>query len=93
MQNPVRVGIIGDFDPAREAHVATVNALQHAADQLSAKVNITWIPTTSIPSANGPGELQSFDGLWAAPVTPKNPDGAIAGIRVARESNIPFFGT
>ena len=94
MKNPIKVGVIGDFDPAREAHTATVRAIYHAADKLSLKADVIWIPTSSIPSINGLKELQTFDCLWASPGAPyKSMDGAIAGIRIAREKNKPFFGT
>ncbi|MFO7445766.1 MAG: hypothetical protein R6W90_05330 [Ignavibacteriaceae bacterium] len=38
--------------------------------------------------------LNTFDGLWCVPGSPyKNMEGALKGIKYARENNIPFLGT
>ncbi len=94
MKTSISVGIIGDFDPARAVHTVTVNAILHAAQSLSIKADITWIPTPSIPSVNGVKEIQSFDCIWVSPGAPyTSMSGAISGIRIAREVNKPLFGT
>ncbi len=93
MKSQIRLGIIGDYDTNKSSHVATMEAIQHAAGILSLDVDVTWIPTPSIPTENGLKELHSFDGLWASPGSPyKSMNGTLAGIRLAREMNKPFFG-
>ncbi len=93
MKSRIKLGIIGDYDKNKSSHPATVEAIQHAAGKLSLDVDVTWIPTPSIPTDNGLKELRSFDGLWASPGSPYNSmNGALAGIRIAREMNKPFFG-
>jgi CTP synthase (UTP-ammonia lyase) len=94
MGQTVNIGIIGDFDPNRSAHPATNDALHHAANHLSVRVNITWLPTLSILTKKGQQRLERFDGLWASAGSPyQSMDGALRGIRLARELNRPFFGT
>ena len=91
MHSNVRIGIIGDYD-GRPSHLATEEALKHAAKALDIEVEYTWLPTVMFDS--GEHELQSFHGLWCAPGSPyKSMNGAINVIKYARESNCPFIGT
>jgi CTP synthase (UTP-ammonia lyase) len=49
---------------------------------------------TDTVAAGGTGALAAFDGLWAAPGSPyRSLEGALAGVRFARERGVPFFGT
>jgi CTP synthase (UTP-ammonia lyase) len=89
----VSIGIIGDFDENRPSHGATNDALNHAANYLSARVNFAWLPTPSLLTEKGQQQLEQFDGLWAAGSPYQSLDGALRGIQSARELNIPFFGT
>lgn len=92
MTNPVRVGIIGDYNPAFHPHLATDAAIHHAARRLGRPVSITWLPTQDL--AHTTAELQHYDALWCAPGSPyRSLDGALNGIRFAREQRRPFIGT
>ena len=94
MNKTVSVGIIGDFDESRPSHIATNDALNHAANQLLIKINIVWLPTPSLLTEDGQRSLKQFDAIWASPGSPyQSMDGAIRGIQLARELNLPFFGT
>jgi len=94
MNQTVGIGIIGDFDENRVSHKATNEALYHAANYLSARVNIVWLPTQSLLTSEGQKRLGQFDGLWAAPGSPyQSLKGALRGIQFAREMNCPFTGT
>jgi len=90
----LRIGIIGDWDPERGSHVATNDALGHAADALAVALEISWLPTRAL---DGPGSatlLRSCDGLWCAPGSPyESMEGALRAIRFAREQDWPFVGT
>jgi CTP synthase (UTP-ammonia lyase) len=88
-----RIGIVGDFDPGYISHRETGAALEDSAQRLGIAVAYEWVPTTAV-AAGGPGLVAAFDGLWAAPGAPyRSLEGALAGIRFARERGIPFFGT
>lgn len=91
MKFKIRIGIIGDYD-GRLSHIATEEALKHAAKMLEIEVEYKWLPTVMFDS--GDEELTLYDGLWCAPGSPyKSMNGATRAIQYARESNCPFIGT
>jgi CTP synthase (UTP-ammonia lyase) len=54
---------------------------------------VSWIATTDLDHDAGE-HLAGFAALWCAPGSPyRSMTGALAGIRIARESNRPFLGT
>jgi CTP synthase (UTP-ammonia lyase) len=84
---PTRIGLIGDYTPTAVAHQAIPLALAAAG----ADVQVRWIPTVEI---TGDSTFDGFDGLWCVPASPyRNTEGALHGIRFAREHGIPFLGT
>ena len=90
----LRVGVIGDFNPQLRYHLATNEALRHAAHTLSLRVDTTWLPTESLDTADCAATLQRFDALWCAPASPyKSMRGALKAIQWARETDWPFIGT
>ncbi len=94
MNQMIDIGIIGDYDANLSSHPATNAAIEHAADQLAVKASVEWIPTPSLLTAAGQEKLEQFDGLWASAGSPyQSMEGALSGIRFAREKNKPFFGT
>jgi CTP synthase (UTP-ammonia lyase) len=94
MSNPLRIGIIGDFNPQLRSHSATNAALSHAARALAVTLECTWLPTQSLHKAGSESALRPFDALWCAPASPyKSMQGALRAIRFAREKGWPFIGT
>ncbi len=93
MDRTVKVGVVGDFDASSALHAATNAALNHAAAALGIPVTISWVQTPTLE--DGPASaLEMFDALWCSPGSPyKSMDGALAGIRFAREQGRPFFAT
>jgi CTP synthase (UTP-ammonia lyase) len=93
MQTTLNIGIIGDFNPQNVTHVATNAAIDHAAAAIGQPVQITWVPTDQL-EREGMAGLAPFQALWCSPGSPYvSMEGALAAIRFARESNLPFFGT
>ena len=91
---PIRIGIIGDFNPKFHSHLATNEALLLAADALSLDVQMTWLPTPELKHECAEELLARYDGLHAAPGSPyQSMEGALAGIRFARTRNLPFTGS
>src|SRR5437899_2924248 len=70
MNVPLRVGIIGDFDPHLRSHIATNEAVSHAASALSVPVECEWLPTQSLDEEGSETTLKPFDALWCAPASP-----------------------
>ncbi len=94
MNRSLKVGIIGDFNPHNLTHIATQEALSHAARALAVSVEPAWLPTPSLDNDFSQVELKSFDALWCAPASPyQSMNGALRAIRFAREENWPFIGT
>ena len=94
MNRPLRVGIIGDFEPNFHSHVATNEALSHAAGALSLTLDRHWLPTQSLNDDGSETILEGYDSLWCSPGSPYNSmNGALKAIRFARETDRPFVGT
>jgi CTP synthase (UTP-ammonia lyase) len=94
MGKSITIGIIGDFDNNFPSHIATNEALRHAADYLSLDVKIDWLPTLSFKKKSVKTTIGQYQGIFASPGSPyRGMEGAIKGIRLARELNIPFIGT
>jgi len=94
MNQSLRIGIIGDFDPIRSSHNATNEALNHTAKALSVILDLVWLPTQLLEEESSEMRLKSFDGLWCSPGSPyKSMRGALKSIRFSREQGWPFIGT
>jgi CTP synthase (UTP-ammonia lyase) len=91
---PVRIGILGDFNPEYHSHLATNASLQHAARALGRSVESEWVPTPSLLDPGVEKTLASFDALWVSPGSPyKSMAGMLAGIQRARRGNWPLIAT
>jgi CTP synthase (UTP-ammonia lyase) len=89
----LRVAIIGDKQPGFVPQEAIETALNHAAARQDVRVETTWHATPILESKTE-ARLQHADAIWCAPGGPYlSLDGALNGIRYAREHNIPFLGT
>jgi len=88
MAATIRIGVIGDFDESNATHVATNRGIQHGAEVLGQKFDMVWLPTDEAQ------DLGAFTGLLCSPGSPyRSLEGALAGIRYARENGLPFLGT
>jgi CTP synthase (UTP-ammonia lyase) len=94
MNRPLKIGILGDLDTNHPSRIATDAALNHAATVLSAAIDISWLPTRMLEQEGVELALKPFDALWCAPGSPyESMDGALDGIRFAREKDRPFVAT
>ncbi|MGF6287202.1 CTP synthase C-terminal region-related (seleno)protein [Pseudomonas silensiensis] len=88
---PIRIALIGDYDPHVTAHQAIPIALGMAAEDVNTDVQLQWLATDRI-GTDAP--LAGFDGFWCVPASPyRDMDGALRAIRFAREQQRPFLGT
>lgn len=88
-----RIALIGDRHPDVIAHTAIPLALEIAGRSTNIRVEWEWVHTSTIPDKPA-GRLAGFDGIWCVPASPyANTAGALAAIRMARESQRPFLGT
>ena len=94
MNQAIKVGVIGDFNPSNDSHRATNDAVKHGADLLGTASSVEWIATEALDRTSVDTTLGRFDALWCAPASPyRSMSGALEGIRFARERGWPFFGT
>lgn len=88
MAAATRIGIIGDYNAQNPTHVATTNGIQHASEILGKPLEAVWLAT------DRPQDFGNFQGLFGSPGSPyRSMEGALAGIRYARENKVPFMGT
>ncbi|MFV0930276.1 CTP synthase [Pseudomonas jessenii] len=88
---PIRIALIGDYDPQVTAHQAIPVALEMAAEHSGLNVQWQWLATDDIHAET---PLHRFDGFWCVPASPyRSMDGALLAIRFAREQRRPFLGT
>lgn len=86
-----RIALIGD----RSATVRSHNRIPMLLDALRVRDQIDldayWIPTSEADDAD---TLRGFDAVWLVPGSPYHSEaGAVAAVRIVRESGIPFLGT
>lgn len=91
MNSPLRIALVGDYNPDVVAHKAIPLAIDDAAAVLELPLRYDWLATSEIKSAD---DLADYDAIWVVPASPyKNAEGAFIAIRHARENSIPFLGT
>lgn len=88
-----KIGLIGDYDAEVVAHIAIPKAIELASKDLGCQIEIEWLSTTSLEN-DFEQKLKTFQALWTVPASPyKSMQGALNGIRFAREHSVPFLGT
>ena len=94
MNQPLKIGIIGDRNANPPSHVATGDALCHAAESLRVTVEWAWLPTQQLEEEPVRPNPAQFDALWCSSGSPyKSTAGALFAIQFAREEGWPFIGT
>jgi CTP synthase (UTP-ammonia lyase) len=89
---PIRIAIVGDYQPENVTHTATGAAIQHTTKHLGLTALSEWIPTDTV--ADPSARLSQFQALWIAPGSPyRSLEGALAAIQYARLSGVPLIGT
>ncbi len=88
----VRIGVIGDYDETKPTHRATSRALIQAGEALGEPLQVTWIRTAAL--GQDTAALAGYNAFVGSPGSPYvDFQGALAGIRYAREQRQPFLGT
>jgi CTP synthase (UTP-ammonia lyase) len=89
---PLKVRVIGDFDGSYAPHLATNQALSHAAAALGLELDVEWLATADLECDLAP--VREADGLWCAPGSPyRSLSGALAALRYGRQSGRATLGT
>ena len=87
------IAVIGDYDPEKTPHRAIPLAIALAASELGQSATVEW-RHTSVLIGDVEDQLRPCSAVWCAPGSPyASIEGALAAIRVARLSGVPFLGT
>ncbi len=91
--SPVRIALVGDYNPKGKAHQGAPTALTLAAEGCGVALEYEWVHTSTL-QPDPSKQLAAFHGLWCVPGSPyANGAGVITTIRMARETGRPFLGT
>lgn len=91
MNSPLRIALVGDYNPDVIAHKAIPLAIDDAAAVMELPVRYDWLATRDIHDADA---LADYDAIWVVPASPyQHAEGAFTAIRFARENSVPFLGT
>lgn len=91
MESTVRLAILGDHDAGRSVHSTLDDALRHAIGARHRTLVWDWIHTETL-AIEPVSILSRANGILAATDDAcSSLDGALAGIRIARERRIPFL--
>jgi CTP synthase (UTP-ammonia lyase) len=83
-----RIALVGDRSPHVRSHARVPSLLEGMREREQLDLDVYWVPTDEADSLDG------FDGIWLLPGSPYQSEaGAIAAVRTARETGIPFLGT
>jgi hypothetical protein len=93
LSGPLTIALVGDFRESVTAHRAIPPALELSARDLNCDLNFKWHATADL-ARDPEGQLGDASGIWCVPAGPyENTEAALAAIRFARESGLPFLGT
>ena len=89
----VEIGLVGKYVALHDAYLSVAEALHHAGYYHKVHVNIRWIDSEEICTANVKSVLGGLDGI----IVPggfgsRGIEGMILSAKYARENHIPYFG-
>ncbi len=67
MNSPLRIALVGDYNPDVVAHKAIPLAIDDAAAVLELPLRYDWLATSEIKSAD---DLADYDAIWVVPASP-----------------------
>ena len=90
---PLRIAVVGDFNPGYHTHHAIDASLRHAADALGLAMESKWVATGCAERDAGK-IFRNYGGLFIASGSPyRSMEGAFAAIQFARVHRWPLIGT
>ena len=89
----VRIGLIGKYVQLPDAYLSVVESLKHAAYAHGSNLEIVWIASDDLETADLDAELGPLDGvLVPGGFGVRGIEGKIRAITYARENQVPFLG-
>jgi CTP synthase len=92
-ERPVRIGLIGKYVSLPDAYLSVVESLKHAGFAHGGGVEIKWIASDDLETADLDEALGDVDGILVpGGFGVRGVEGKILAVRYARERGIPFLG-
>jgi CTP synthase len=89
----IDIGVIGKYVTLPDAYLSVVESLKHAGFAHGRQVDITWVASDDLETADLDAALGHLDGiLIPGGFGVRGVEGKIEAVRYARENGIPFFG-
>ena len=89
----VRIGLIGKYVTLPDAYLSVVESLKHAGFAHGTHVDIKWIASDDLETADPEEALGDVDGILVpGGFGVRGIEGKIKAIRYARENGVPFLG-
>ena len=90
---PVKIGLIGKYVSLPDAYLSVAESLKHAGFAHDAQLEIEWIASDDLETANLDEVLGNVDGILVpGGFGVRGIEGKIQAVRYARENDIPFLG-
>jgi CTP synthase len=89
----LRVAVVGKYVDLRDSYLSIKEALTHAAARHGRALEIDWVNSEHLESANVAARLHDASGIVVAPgFGQRGTEGKILAAQFARERRIPFLG-
>jgi CTP synthase len=89
----VRIGLIGKYVQLPDAYLSVVESLKHAGSHHGADVEIVWLASDDLETADLDAVLGNLGGILVpGGFGVRGIEGKIQAVRFARERGIPFLG-
>lgn len=92
-KRPCRIGLIGKYIKLPDAYLSVVESLRHAGFHHDSQVEIEWIASDELETADLDAVLGRLDGILVpGGFGVRGIEGKIRAVQYAREHRIPFLG-
>ena len=91
--NCIRIALVGKYVELHDAYMSVKEALNHAALNQNARVEIDWLHSVHLEEGNGWDVLRAADGILVpGGFGDRGIEGKILAIQYARENLVPYLG-
>jgi CTP synthase len=96
LKNPtkkVTIGLVGKYVELKDSYKSISEGFVHAGASIGCEVDVKWIHSETLTSANVAEEFAGLHGVLVAPgFGTRGIEGKIEAVKYARENDVPFFG-